>query len=73
MPIYIYYDIVYDESDSFILEVAGANTPISDVLFDPVMFVVEVTGINGSITDIMYDPSMTYEIPNVLITDFAFL
>jgi len=66
-------DIVYNESDGFILEVTGSNSPINDALFQSTGFIVEVTGANGTAKDILFDPSMTHEIPKVLITDFAFL
>jgi len=66
-------DIVYEASDAFVLEVAGANNPINDILFAPTACVIEVTGANGPATDVLFAPSMTYEIPKVLITDFAFL
>ena len=69
-----YYDIVYEESDSFIMELTGANSPIADILFQPTGVVVEVTGTNGAVADILFAPiMMTYEVPSVLITDFAFL
>ena len=66
-------DIIYSESDSSVMELTGDDSPISDILFVPTGTVVEVTGTNGAAIDVLFDPSMTYEIPNVLITDFAFL
>ena len=66
-------DIIFEESDSIVLEITGVNSPINDVLFVPSGFVVEVTGTNGSVVDVLFDPSMTHEIPRILVTDFAFL
>jgi hypothetical protein len=72
MPDYIYYDIIYEESDTFVLELTGYTAPITDVLFDNSL-IDEVTGSNGAAKDILFDPATTNEIPNVLIIDFGFL
>lgn len=65
-------DILYAESDEVVLEVTGVNTPITDILYDNPE-IIEVEGVNGSANDILYDNNTIFEIPNVLITDFAFL
>ena len=72
MPEYIYYDIIYEESDTFEFELTGNTASITDVLFDNSL-IDEVTGDNGVANDIVFDPAITNEIPNVLITDFGFL
>ena len=65
-------DILYTESDSLVLELTGSNSPIADVLFDNSV-IEEIVGTNGPVTDIEFDPVAVTEIPNVLITDFAFI
>lgn len=65
-------DIIYTESDYFIMELTGITGTVTDVLFDnPLMN--EVTGINGNANDVLFDENTLNEIPNVLITDFGFI
>jgi hypothetical protein len=72
MPEYIYYDIIYAESDTFEFELTGNTAPITDVLFDNSL-IDEITGINGAADDVLFDDNTLNEIPNILIIDFGFL
>jgi hypothetical protein len=72
MPDYIFYDIIYEESDSAVFELSGVTTPVTDILFDNSL-IDEIIGVDGSANDILFDPATTNEIPKILITDFGFL
>ena len=66
------YDIIYTESDYFIMELTGITGTIDDVLFDNSL-IDEVTGINGATIDVLFNENTLNEIPNILITDFGFI
>lgn len=66
------YDIIYTESDYFIMELTGVTGTVIDVLFDNPL-IDEVTGINGAANDVLFNENTLNEIPNVLITDFGFI
>jgi hypothetical protein len=66
------YDIIYTESDYFIMELTGSTGNIIDILFDNPL-IDEIVGINGTAKDIIFDENTLNEIPNVLITDFGFI
>ena len=65
-------DIVFSPSDHMVIELTGVNSPIADIVFNKPA-VMEVAGVNGSAKDIVFNVPAVNEIPNVLITDFAFL
>jgi hypothetical protein len=65
-------DIIYTESDYFIMELTGVTGTVIDVLFDNPL-IDEVTGINGTANDILFNEHILSEVPNVLITDFGFI
>ena len=66
------YDIVFLESDYFEMEIIGVSGITNDILFDNPL-IEEVIGTNGTTIDVLYSDNTLNEIPNVLITDFAFL
>jgi len=65
-------DIVYTESDYFIMELTGITGTVNDIVFDNPL-IDEIIGVNGTANDVLFDDNTVSEIPNVLITDFGFI
>jgi hypothetical protein len=65
-------DIVFAESDDFILELGGVSGTVLDIVYDNPL-IEEIVGVNGVAIDVLFDENPVNEIPSVKVTDFVFL